>query len=323
MKNMKQLILTILRRGWHLVSRPTRIIAKIIVKYNPDKCPDKWYLKLQWENSHDYKLNLKNPKTLSEKIVWLKLYDRKPLYTELVDKYKAKFWLSSNFGNEHIIPTIKQYKRVDDINWEELPNEFVIKCNHDSGSVYICRDKTKGVLYDKHMKSLSIHEVEIQLREALTKNYYLPCREWPYKNVVPCIIVEKLMLQKSGELPNDYKLFFINGEIQFVYLFYARESIDDRCTYDGNWNRLPFVYVEKQTYRDGINTAVAECPQSFQEMIKFGKEIAKNFKFVRIDLYDIDGKMYFGEITPFHSAGCAEFFPEKYDLIFGEKLKLS
>ena len=322
MKKFQEILRTTCRRLWHLITQPTRIIAKIIMRINPRICPDKWYLSLQWEQIHDEVLDLSNPQTLSEKIVWLKLYDRNPLYTILVDKYKAKYWLSKEFGDEHIIPTIKQYDNADDINWKELPNAFVIKCNHDSGSVFICRDKSKGVLYDKHMNSLSMNDVQKQLQIALTRNYYYPCREWPYKNVKPCVIVEKLMLQSNGVLPNDYKLFFINGDFQFVYLSYARESIDDRCTYDENWVRLPFVYVEKATYKEGINTADAERPQSFQDMIDYGQKIAKYFKFVRIDFYDVDGKMYFGEITPFHSAGCARFFPEKYDLYYGQKLKL-
>lgn len=286
------------------------------------KISDKYAVKRQWKLMRGTTLNLKKPKKLSEKIQWLKLYDRNPLYTTLVDKYRAKIWLEDKFGSEHIIPTLFVYQNVQEINIEDLPVAFVLKCNHDSGNVFMCHDKSTGIFIDKHMHKYNFDEVRQKLNKGLQHNYWRNAMEWPYKNVKPCVISEKLMIQKDGTLPNDYKLFYINGHFEFAYVSYDREGVNDRCMYDENWHRLPFVYVEEWVYNENLNTSDVPKPASFAEMLEYGCRIAQNFKFVRVDFYDVDGKMYFGEITPFHSGGNAVFFPEKYDLIYGEKLKL-
>jgi len=270
----------------------------------------------------EYIYDWNNPRSLNEKMMWLKLNDRKPLYTTLVDKVEVKKWIQEKFGSEMIIPTIKVYSKADDINLDELPEEFVIKCNHDSGTVFICKDKANEVFVDKHMHRQSFDYIKKYLNKQLKHSFYKDAREWPYKNVVPKIIVEKLITCKNGSLPNDYKLFFINDEFQFVYVSYDRAGVNDRCIYDENWNRLPFVWVKPYDYREGINSSDVVKPESFKEMIEFGKAVAKPFKCVRVDLYDVDGKMYFGEITPFHSAGYARFYPKEYDYIYGDKIRL-
>ena len=286
------------------------------------KVSDKYALKQQWKNRKGTKLNLRHPERLSEKLQWLKLYDRKPIYTTFVDKYRAKIWLAENFGEDHIIPTLFVYQNANEINFEDLPTSFALKCNHDSGSVFLCHDKSKGIFLDKHMHKYNFDEVKQKLNDGLRHNYWRNAIEWPYKNVKPCIICEKLMVQKDGTLPNDYKLFFINGHFEFAYVSFDREGVNDRCTYDENWKRLPFVYVEEWTYNEKINTSDVPKPTSFDDMLEYGSKIAKYFKFVRVDFYDVDGKMYFGEITPFHSGGSAVFFPDEYDLVYGKKLQL-
>lgn len=286
------------------------------------KVSDSYALKQQWKSKRGTNLDLRHPQKLSEKLQWLKIHDRKPLYTTLVDKYRAKIWLENQFGAEHIIPTLFVYQNVDEIDFDALPHSFAIKCNHDSGSVFLCHDKSKGVFLDKHMHEYQFEEVKRILNQGLKHNYWRNAIEWPYKNVKPCIICEQLMVQKDGTLPNDYKLFFINGKFEFAYVSFDREGVNDRCTYDKTWKRLPFVYVEEWTYNEKINTSNVTRPASFDDMLAFGEKIARNFKFVRVDFYDVDGKMYFGEITPFHSGGNAFFFPAEYDLIYGQKLKL-
>ena len=299
-------------------SHPLNTISAILFKLS-----DKYAIKKQWEKlGREYPLNFNHPKTLSEKIAWLKLHDRKSLYTTLVDKHRAKLWLKEKFGDEHIIPTIKTYSIAEDILLDELPASFVLKCNHDSGNVYLCFDKNSGNYFDKHMQPFNFEQVKELLQTGLSHNFYYNFREWPYKNVPPCIVCEMLMLLKDGTLPNDFKLFFINGEFQFTYVSYGRGGVEDRCTYDKDWKRLPFVYVQKYAYREDINTADVPRPESYDDMLRYGQQIASYFKFVRIDFYDIDGKAYFGEITPFHCAGEAFFYPEEYDLIYGQKLKL-
>lgn len=287
----------------------------------PDRMSDRFYLEVQGRINMGYSMDIDHPRTFAEKIAWLKLYCRDDLYTTLVDKYLVKQWIKKSFGDEYIIPTLAVYKNSFEINLDTLPSAFVLKCNHDSGSVYICHEKNKGVYYDKYMRSNNFEDVKFLLDKGLKHNFYYDNREWPYKNVKPCIIAEPLLIQKDGSIPNDYKLFFINGEFQFTYVSYDREGVNDRCTYDAHWNRLPFVYVDH--YHDNMNSSVVPCPKSYQEMIEFGKKIAKQFKFVRIDMYDIDGKMYFGEVTPFHSAGYAKFYPEEYDAIYAAKLRLN
>lgn len=283
---------------------------------------DSFFLKWQWEKMMGYRFDWNNPKTVNEKIFWLKLHDHNPLYTTLVDKYEAKRWISSKYGDKSIIKTFCVYDNANEIDLSKLPNQFVLKCNHDSGSVFICRDKENSVFVDKHMDRVSFEEVVSRLNEGLKRDYYLNAREWPYKNVRRRILAEELLLLKDNSLPNDYKLFYFNGVFQFVYVSFDREGVNDRCLYDENWNRMPFAWVEKQVYNEKTNTSDAVCPNSYKEMIEFGSLIAKEFKIVRVDFYDVDGKMYLGEITPFHSAGYSHFFPSEYDAIYGEKLQI-
>lgn len=308
----------------NILSRLSLKILNILCNYSfvRNHLPDKWFLIWQWLNVKQYKFNWKSPKTVNEKIMWLKLHDRNPLYTTLVDKNKVKQWISDNIGNEMLIKTYFVYDSIKDINLEALPNQFVLKCNHDSGNVFICYDKSTGVFYDKYMKKHGFSYVKEHLAAGMRTNYFLNAREWPYKNVDRKIIAEELILTKSGSLPNDYKLFYINGSFQFVYVSYDRAGANDRCTYGANWERLPFVWVEPDVYRENINTSDVPKPLSFPQMLSFSEKVAKYFKIVRIDLYDVDGKMYFGEITPFHSAGYASFFPNEYDMIYGDKIKL-
>lgn len=288
-----------------------------------DHLPDKLYLIWQWKCLMKYDFDWDHPQTLNEKIMWLKLHDRKPLYTTLVDKLKSKEWVKEHYGEKIIIPTLAVYRSVEEIDFDQLPNQFVLKCNHDSGNVFICQDKSSGVFLDKHMHEHDLSYVKRELALGLKHNFYLNSREWPYKNVPPRIIAEKLLVQKDGKMPNDYKLFFINGEFQFVYVSYDRFGVNDRCIFDKDWKRMPFVWVEPDVYRSGINTSDVSKPESFQEMIEFGTKMAVPFKCVRVDCYDVDGKMFMGEITPFHSAGYARFFPDEYDLFYGQKIDLS
>lgn len=285
-----------------------------------DYIPSRLYLELQWAKSGLKPFDWRNPQTLNQKIQWLKLHDHNPIYTTFVDKYLAKIWLEEQFGAEHIVKTLAVYEQSSQIDLDKLPNQFVLKCNHDCDSVYICFDKQSGKFFDKHMKEFSYKEVCEKLDEAKQYNYYYRSREWPYKYVKPCIFAEELLLQKDGSLPNDYKLFFIGDEPQFFYVSYDRKGADDRCTYDVNWKRLPFAWVDH--WFEGMNTSDVPRPKSLVDMVEYGTKVAKYLPCVRMDFYDVDGRMFFGEITPYHSGGFSTFYPEKYDLIYGQKLKL-
>lgn len=282
--------------------------------------PGSVYLKWAWKRIGGEPFDWNNPQTLGQKMQFLKLTERNPLHTILVDKYRAKIWLEEQFGAEHIIRTLGVYQHAKEIDLDKLPKSFVLKCNHDSGSVYLCFDKQSGEFYDKHMNLLSYQQVCDHLDAALKKNFYYEAREWPYKHVKPCIIAEEMLLQKDGTMPNDYKVFYIGDEPQFVYVSYDRKGADDRCTYDVNWKRLPFVWVDH--HEENMNTSDVPRPDSLDDMLKYGAAVAKHFKCVRMDFFDVDGKMYFGEVTPFHSGGYSKFYPAEYDLIYGQKIKL-
>lgn len=255
-----------------------------------------------------------NPTTLNEKIQWLKRYDHDDFYTTCVDKYAVRAFIEKEFGAEYLVPLLFQTTDVHDIVVDNIPTEpCILKANHDSGHYKIIRDRTK-VDYER---------LREECRFWLSMNYYDVSNEWPYKNINPRrIIIEKLLTTKSGTIPNDYKLHYINGELQFIYVSFDREGVNDRCTYDENWNRLPFVWVPKYTYREGLNVSDVPKPKSFELMKQFGKKVASLFKYVRVDFYDVDGKLYFGEITLYHGSGNDKFYPDKFDLEYGRKLKL-
>lgn len=295
-------------------------IAKIpaLRKYIPSRL----YLEWQWAKSGFTPFDWDNPQTVNQKMQWLKLHDHNPLYTIFVDKFMAKLWLEKQFGQAHIVKTLATYKQASQIDLDKLPNRFVLKCNHDCDSVYFCFDKQSGKFFDKHMKEFTFVEIAKKLDDALQVNYYYGTREWPYRNVKPCILAEEMLLQADGALPNDYKIFFIGEDPQFIYVSYDRMGINDRCTYDINWKRLPFVWISGDDVTDKSNTTNVPRPKSLDDMLVYGAKIAKYMKCVRLDFYDVDGKMYFGEITPFHSAGYSPFTPEKYDLFYGQKIKL-
>ncbi len=274
---------------------------------------DRYLIRKKYKKIFGHYPNIDNPKLLTEWLQYLKLTNRDPYHTTLVDKYAVRKVIAEKFGEEYVVPLIFETVNIEDINPEKIKDfPCIIKCNHDSGHYKIIRSPE-----DVDWKAL-----RIDCKHWLKRQYYYCSQEWPYKNINPHrIVVEKLLQTKAGKIPNDYKLHYINGELQFVYVSYDREGENDRCTYDAGWNKLPFVWVPKSAYRPSINTSEVPCPESFAVMKKFGAEIAKDFKYVRVDFYDVDGRLYFGEITLFHGSGTDVFFPEEYDRIFGEKMR--
>lgn len=273
---------------------------------------DRYLIRKKYKKVFGRYPDVDNPKLLTEWLQYLKLTDRNPFHTTLVDKYAVREVIADRFGEEYVVPLIFETTNVEDINPEKIKDyPCIVKCNHDSGNYKIIRSPE-----DVDWKAL-----QIDCKYWLRRQYYYCSQEWPYKDIATHrIVVEKLLQTQDGKIPNDYKLHFINGELQFVYVSFDREGVNDRCTYDANWNRLPFVWIPKSSYRQNINTADVPCPKSFEKMKEFGAAIAKDFKYVRVDFYDVDGKLYFGEITLFHGSGTDVFFPEEYDGIFGAKL---
>ena len=248
------------------------------------------------------KLNLDNPITYNEKLQWLKLYDRNPQYTKMVDKYEVKNYVKEVIGEEYIIPTLGVWEKFEDIDFDKLPNQFVLKCTHDSGGLVICKDKSK----------LDIEEVSKKINHCLKRNYYLNTREWPYKNVKPRIIAEKYMIDNSSNELKDYKFFCFDGEP-----IVTDRGIDTRSDfYDMNFEHL--------NIRTGHHNSEKEikCPNGFEIMKELSRKLSKGLPQSRIDFYDINGRVYFGEITFFHWSGLTPFEPEEWDYTFGSWIKL-
>lgn len=255
------------------------------------------------------KLDLEHPKTFNQKLQWLKLHDKRAEYTMMVDKIEAKKYVASIIGDEYIIPTLGVYDSVEDIDFEKLPNQFVLKCSHDSGGVVVCKDKDT---LDK-TKALK------KLKKGLKTNFNYDTREYPYKNVKPRIIAEEYMEDESGYELKDYKIFCFDGEpkMSFVASDRQKEGEDTKFDfYDLDWNRIP-VTNGHPTSKLGIPT-----PPNYKSMLELAAKLSKGIPQVRVDFYNINGKIYFGELTFFHWSGLVPFEPKKYDEIFGSYIHL-
>lgn len=270
--------------------------------------PDKLYLKLMYYFKTGKKLNLKNPQTYNEKIQWLKLHDRNPLYATLVDKYAVKKYVADTIGEEYVIPLLGVWEKSEDIDFDKLPDEFILKTTHDSGTHVICKDK----------KSFDYDEAQHILNHRLKQNYYKFFREWAYKDVKPRIIAEKLMRDESGAELKDYKFFCFDGEVKALYVARDRNIGQTKFDFfDADFNRLDL----KQHYPN--STVEIKKPENFYKMKELASLLSKGMPHVRIDFYNINGKIYFGEFTLYHFTGTEKFEPEKWDYIFGDWIDLS
>lgn len=287
-----------------------KFLKRILLHYaskNIIKISDRKYIELKYEVIMGKKLNLDKPKTFNEKLQWLKLYDRNPNYTNMVDKYEAKKYVSKIIGEDYIIPTFGIYNKFEDIDFKELPNQFVVKPTHTSGNIYLCKNKNE-INYKKLKKIIN---------GWLKRKYYYIHREWPYKNVKPRIIIEKYMQDKNfNEDLKDYKFFCFNGKVKMILVCSNRFSNLNKTFFDENWKIFDF-----QEGNHGRDESIKK-PINFEKMKELSEQLAQNLSFVRIDFYDINGKIYFGEITFFPSAGFEKFNPDKYDEFFGKMIKL-
>lgn len=286
--------------------RIKNIPFQFAIKY-PHIVPDKPFLKILYRCVTGEKLNLHNPQNFNEKLQWLKLHDRNPEYTKLVDKYGVKDHIAKTIGSKYIIPTLAVYNSGEEINFEALPNQFVLKCTHDSGGIVVCKDKSK---LDKQ------NAIKL-LGDGLKKNFYYQNREWPYKNVIPRIIAEQYMVDESGEELKDYKFFCFDGEPKIVQVDYDRFDNHKRNLYDLEWNRLPFTLE----FPTDWNHEIAK-PEALGEMIDVARQLSKGIPHVRVDLYHINGKVYFGELTFYHGSGFEKFTPEEWNYTLGEWIKI-
>lgn len=270
--------------------------------------PDKTFLKCLYLCKTGKRLNLNNPQTYNEKLQWLKLYDRNPLYTNLVDKYEVRKYVSKIIGEEYLIPLIVVWDKFENINFDKLPDQFVLKCTHDSGGIIICTDKSK----------LDIEDARNKINKCLKKNFYYFSREWPYKNVKPRIVCEKYMVDESEIELKDYKFMCFNGKVKCSFVCLNRNSSNGLNVdfYDMNWNPMPF---ERHYPNSGV---ILPKPKNFDKMVKFAEKLSKEMPFVRVDFYEINGRIYFGELTFYPGAGFEEFTPESFDYLLGSWISL-
>lgn len=292
------------------IKNPFRLYWKLEKLISFDWMSDKAFIKIKYHAAMDKKLNLKDPKTYNEKLQWLKLYDRNPLYTTLVDKHAVKGYVADRIGEEFVIPTLGVWDNFDDIDFDTLPQQFVIKCTHDSGGLVIVTNKAE---FDREA-------AKEKIETSLATDFYKVGREWPYKNVPPKIIAEQYMIDDSlGEL-KDYKFLCFDGVPKYLFIASDRNKGKQEVKFDYfdiDFNRLPLRQAAHPNSAYHI-----ERPMKYDEMVKLAAELSQGIPQVRIDLYEVNGRIYFGEYTFFHHGGMVPFIPEEYDYIWGEQITL-
>jgi len=277
------------------------------------KLSDQEYLDIRYAKVFDGKaIDWDNPRTFNEKMQWLKLYDRNPRYTDLVDKYEFKKHIESVLGEEYVIKTLGVWDSVDKIEWDILPNQFVLKCTHDSGSVVICRDKS----------SFDIEDAINKLKRAYDRDFYMVGREWPYKDVKRRIIAEQYMQDAERRELRDYKFYCFGGVPKFLYISEGLENHKTaRISYididDGKWEFAPFRRTDYHEFEE-----LPPIPDTYQEMCRIAQVLSKGYPFVRVDLYEVNGKVYPSELTFTPGAGFTEYEPEEWNYKLGDMLKL-
>ena len=271
--------------------------------------PDEEYLKKTYKAYIGRELNLDSPTSFNEKLQWIKLYDRNPEYTMMVDKYAVRAYISQKLGEDYLIPLLGVWTDPNDIDFEALPNQFVLKCNHNSGlGMCICKDKSK----------IDIEKVKKDLRKGLQENYFLGGREWPYKNVPRKIIAEKFMVDESGTELKDYKVLCFNGVPKFVEIHRGRFGKDHtQDFYDTSWQRMNYEQVGLPLAKE-----LMPKPPFADEMFRLSALLAKDIPHVRVDWYYANNRLYFGELTFFDSSGFDPFIDYKQDEELGSFLIL-
>ena len=271
---------------------------------------DALYLKIEYYFQTGRRLNLNNPKSYNEKLQWLKIHDRKPEYTQMVDKAGVKDYIAKTIGEQYVIPTLGVWKHFDEIDFTTLPEKFVLKCTHDSGGLVICKDK----------KTLDKVSAKKKIKKCLKKNYFYGTREWPYKDVEPRIIAEPLLEQANGDEICDYKVMCFNGKAKLIELHMNRHS--DHHTqdfYDVNWQKTE---ISQGKGYGGCSDIEVPKPSCLDKMLRLSETLTKDMAHCRVDWYVVNGHLFFGELTFFDGSGYVLFDDDKYDLLLGSWIHL-
>ncbi len=284
---------------------PKTLIFNLIEKFGSDKL----YLKVWFHSCMGYWMDFHNPQTFNEKLQWLKLYDRQDIYTTMVDKYAVKQYVENIIGKQYIVPTLGVWNSFDEINFDLLPEQFVLKCTHDSGGLVICKNKSK------FQKSIAKSKIE----KSLQFNYYKKSREWPYKNVPHRIIAEPFLEDDEYKELRDYKFFCFGGKVKAMFIVTNRQNNNcETCFdfFDRDFNH--FFCINGHPMAEHT----PKKPKNFEEMIMLAEELSQNLPHARIDFFEVNGTTLFGEITLFHHGGGVKFDPIEIDYKFGSWLDL-
>lgn len=289
------------------IKHPSNIFIFLQNRCNFKVLPDKQYLRICYKLTFGKKLDFDNPQTFNEKLQWLKLYDRNPKYTTMVDKYEVKKYISDLIGEEYVIPALGVWDHVEDIDFDALPNQFVLKCTHDSGSVVICRDKA----------SFDVNAAKKKISKSLKYNYYYSSREWPYKDVKPRVIAEKYVEDTPGEALQDLKFFCFNGVPKIMYV--SRDKADKPTT---DFFDMDFHHINLRMRDENADIPYIKPPE-FEEMRKIAEKLSDAIPHLRVDFYIVNGHVYVGELTFYHCSGFAPIYPEEWNYKLGEWITIS
>lgn len=293
-----------------LLRNPYKVFSVLATKGYMKRLSDKTYIKLFFRSQMGYPLNLASPKTFNEKIQWLKLYDRKPEYTKMVDKYAVREYIAQTIGDEYLIPLLGVWNDPDEIDFDALPERFVLKCNHNSGTgMYICKDKSQ----------MDIEKVKNDLRKGLEEDYYISNREWPYKDVPRKITAEQYMEDDTTSELRDYKFFCFNGDAKALFIATDRQTAGEETKFD--FFDMNFEHLDVRNGHPNAATPPAK-PINFELMKELAEKLSQGIPHVRVDFYEVNGKVYFGELTFFHWSGVVPFEPAEWDTVFGEWIQL-
>ena len=291
------------------IKNPVKIITGLAARGFLNWVPDKTYVKTVYRMKMGKKLDLENPQTFNEKLQWVKLYDRKPVYTRMVDKYEAKGWIAEQVGEEYVIPTIGVWDSFDQIDKNALPNEFIMKTTHDSGTFMICTDKS----------TFNWELAKKRMEKSLRRTYFYSGREWPYKNVKPRIICEELLKNEDGKPLSDYKFYCFNGDVRMSHVTFGRGTEEGLRVnyYDRDLNLLPVQHYKYPPYKGEYIP-----PKNYEKMVELASVLSKDTPHVRVDFYEVNDKIYLGELTFFTDGGCGYFTPREFDYTVGSWMKL-
>lgn len=293
-----------------LVKRPLLQLFNLYLIIIDNTLSDRALLSLKFRMYMHRKLRWDNPQTFSEKVQWLKLYGRTPINTIMSDKYLVKDYITKKIGEQYVIPLLGVWDNPEEIDFDALPDRFVLKCNHNSGTgMYICKDKSK----------MDIEKVKKELKKGLKEDYFIGSREYAYKDIPHKIIAEEYMEDEKTQELRDYKFFCFNGEPKALFIASGRSKGEHSVTFDFfdmDFNHLPFTNGHPNS-----KTPI-EKPVCFDEMKKLAAVLSEGMPHVRIDFYEVNGKVYFGEFTFSHWGGIMPFEPEEWDYTFGSWIKL-